>query len=472
MPIKESTSSDTLRKALAININPSIYGTFAEIGAGQETARFFFRAGGAAGTIAKSMSAYDMAFSDAIYGSESSGRYVSKSRLEKMLDREFTLIVERLQSVRSAESTYFAYANTVAAQGYKKRSECHGWIGIRAQLHPAAQPSQIVTHVRMLDPSTQQQQLALGVFGVNLIHGTYHQFKDPLQLVSTLLDGLGSTRLEVDFIHFSGPQFESVDNRLMALQLVKQGMTHAVLFNERGEIELSAEYFYKRPILTVRGSYRPITNVHLDILENGRKHFLENGSIDPQRLATVVEITMAQLMVEGEIDTADFLARVDLVSACGYPVLISDYLRFFRLREYFNRYSTEPIRIALGIKNVLHIFQNSYYEGLEGGILEAFGKLFAGDIKLLIYPRLRSNGGVETADTVHVDRSLRLLFRYLRENQFIVPIQSYCHDYLSISPAQVLKSLTDPSKKEWEQHVPSVVADLIKENNYFNYQDS
>ena len=236
----------TLQKALEINLDNCKYGTIVEIGAGQEVARNFFRAGGAAGTVAKTMSAYDMQVSDDIYGAEETGRYVSRSRLKKMLDKEYTAVTELLAPTRAKNTTFFSYAATVTAKSYLQKNECHGWIGIRLQLYPNAAPSDIILHLRMLDNDGSAQQEALGVIGVNLIHAAYTYFTQPKKIMESVVDDLEPERIEVDMINFSGPYFEETENRLMNLHLVHSSLTHAIMFNPQGEIQVPAEVLYKK----------------------------------------------------------------------------------------------------------------------------------------------------------------------------------------------------------------------------------
>lgn len=460
-------TTGTIQKALEINLDLAKYGTIAEIGAGQEVARFFFRAGGAAGTIAKTMSAYDMTFSDAIYGVEEDRRYVSRSRLQKMLAHEYDLLIERICDTRPKSTTFFAFADTVTARSYKSVNESHGWLGIRLQLHPKAEPSDIILHVRMLDEENYQQQEALGILGVNLIYGAFHYYRTPEKLIESLIDELGPNRIEVDTIQFRGPYFEDLDNRLLALHLVKAGLTSAVLFNPAGQVEQPAEVMYKRSVLVIRGSFRPVTHVNMDMVKCGTARFVDEPGVDPGNMVTLAEITMAKLVAGDVIDPKDFLARVDMLSALGFNVLISNYVRFFRLREYLARYTGRQIGIVLGVDNILDIFDEKYYEGMEGGILEAFGKLFPGDSKMYVYPK-RENGEMITADTLKVPSKLRHLYLHLRENNFIEPLDGCSEQYLHVFSRTILAQLKR-GERGWEEGVPESVADAIKANKLFGY---
>ena len=364
--------TDTLQKALRINLDPRFYGTVAEIGAGQEVARWFFRAGGAAGTIAKSMSAYDMEVSDAVYGK--SDRYVSLGRLQAMLTHELDLNVERLTDSRGDATSFFAFADTVAGRSYAGGNECHGWMGVRFQARPHDEPSQIVLHVRMLDDDAKLQQEALGVVGVNLLHAAFFEHHQPDQLVTSLLDQLTTGRIEIDMIAFKGIEFRSVDNRLMALKLVQLGLSGVAMFGPDGEVLQPSEALRKHNILVERGSFRPPTVVNIDMLECAREKFAHE--VDGPVLA-LTELTMRNLLAGGsDVDRRDFLARVDLLAACGTTVLISDYVEYHRLAAYLSWRTTGRVGIVLGVPSLHDLFDEANYAQLPGGILESFGRLF------------------------------------------------------------------------------------------------
>ncbi len=280
----------TNRKALTLNLDAQVYGTFAEIGAGQEVARHFFTAGGASATIAKSMSAYDMKFSDDIYGR--CKRYVSIERLLQMLDHEYELLVERLMDTRGKDTTFFVYANTVAARNYQGTNECHGWMGIRFQLAPQCLPNDIMIHVRMLDNTTIAQQEALGIIGVNLIYGAFIYNHDYKVFIESLADNLGNARIEVDMITFKGPAFEHLDNRILSLQLVQQGLTNAVIFSPDGSVLQPSEVLYKKSILLERGSFRPITHINIDMITCAGAQLLQEPQVIGEDIVVLLEITI------------------------------------------------------------------------------------------------------------------------------------------------------------------------------------
>ncbi|HEY9509534.1 MAG TPA: TonB-dependent receptor, partial [Verrucomicrobiae bacterium] len=362
----------TNQKALRINLDANRYGTFAEIGAGQEVARWFFRVGGASGTVAKTISAYDMAVSDAIYGH--ADRYVSRQRLRSMLDYEYELILQRLAGTRGDKTAFFAFANTVATSSFNRREDGHGWMGIRFQTEPHSESSEIFIHVRMRDRESARQQEAIGIIGVNFIHATFYLHHDPEAFISSLLDNLTWERVEVDMIRFAGPAFTGLDNRLMALQLVKQGLTEAAMFTADGEAVQWGEVLYKKPVLVQRGSYRPITTPMLDMLERAQEQFVEEESLKGEPPIVILEMTLRQLQVGDAIDHRDFLERVDMLSALGKPVLISNFLRYHRLVTYLSRYTQKPIGLPLGLVRLRDVLDEKFYTDTPGGLLESVGQ--------------------------------------------------------------------------------------------------
>lgn len=453
-------------KAFQINMDPRIYGAFAEIGAGQEVARRFFSAGGAAGTVAKTISAYDMTFSDAIYGA--SGRYVSRARLESMLTHEYALMVERLDAKVGAERTFFSFADTVAARSFRRHDESHGWMGIRFQASPRAQPSEIILHARMLDPLNLQQQEALGILGLNLIYGAFYHTASPEKLIGSLLDHIAPGRIEIDMIRFSGPAYVEVDNRIMALQLVVQGLTNAALFRADGEVVIPADAFYKKPLLVERGSFRPVTLVTNDMLDCARSMFLSEEVIKNEEPEILMEITMKNLLSSGELDLRDFLDRVDLLGTIGRTVLISNYGEYYKLVNYLTRYTDRMIGLPLGVPAMVEIFDEEYYAELEGGILEGLGRLFKKGVKLYVYPFRNSRGELVTANNFRVASNISRLYMHLLENGFIEAMEGYHSEYLDIKAPQVLGKIRagDPG---WEQMVSPAVAQIIKDRRLFGH---
>lgn len=463
---KENVS--THQKALQVNLDQTKYGTFAEVGAGQEVARWFFRVGGASGTIAKSISAYDMVISDAIYGH--SERYVSRQRLTTMLDHEFDLLTERLQATRGDTTKFFVFADTVAAQSFTRREDWHGWMGVRFQHEPRSEPSQIIMHVRMWDKENLQQQEALGVLGVNLVYAALYRHDDINQFLKTLLDDLTIDRVEVDMIKFTGPAFGNVDNRLVTLRLVQDGLTNAAMFTADGEVVQAAEVLYKKPILVERGSFRPVTNVTLDMLNNAQAQFIQEPGVQGEEIVTLMEMTLKNLTDAGEINHQDFLDRVDILGTLGKGVLISNYGAYFRLAGYLFRYTKKNIGIVMGVPSLREIFEEKYYADLEGGILESFGRLFKNELRLYVYPlRDAATGSVITARNLRVAPHLQHLYAYLLENNFIQPIRDYRQEYLPIFSRDVLGKIK-AGDVAWEEMVPEQVAQIIKDRSLLGYK--
>lgn len=460
---------DTLQKALRINLDPRWYGTIAEIGAGQEVARWFFRAGGAAGTVAKSISAYDMAVSDAVYGK--SDRYVSMGRLQAMLDHEFQLNLERLDDTRGDENAFFAFADTVVARSYQGGNECHGWMGVKFQSHQHDEPSQIVLHVRMLDAEAALQQEALGVVGVNLLHGAFFHHHEPDALVESLLDRLTTGRIEIDMIQLDGIEFRSVDNRLMALKLVQVGLSGAAMFGPDGQVLQPSEVLRKKAILVERGSFRPPTVVNIDMLESAHAKFTADPQVADREVLVLTELTMANLLAgAGKVDRRDFLARADLLAACGMTVLISDYVAFHRLAAYLAWRTDGRIGMVMGVPSLIDQFDEATHADLPGGILESFGRLFKNSLRLFVYPMLR-DGQVTTIRNLEVGSELQPLYDYLAHRGSFVDLDNYKPDYLPILSRDVLARIAggDPV---WESMVPDAVGELIKKRGFFGYDRS
>jgi hypothetical protein len=456
------------QKARQINLDAARHGTFAEIGAGQEVARWFFRVGGAAATVAKTISAYDMAISDAIYGS--CERYVSRQRLQAILEYEYDLLLQRLDENRGATTTFFVFAETAAMGSFTRNQPGHAWIGMRFQHQPEAQPSDIIIHVRMFESDNVRKQEALGILGVNLIYGGFYHYQEPTVLISSLKDDLVRERFEVDMIRFSGPCFDGVDNRLMSLQLVEQGFTHAAMFDASGDVVQPSEVLFEKPIVIERGSFRPVTRPSLDLLERAAAQFAAEPGKSIEEPVVVMEMSLRNLLSGDRINHADFLARVDILSALGKMVIISSYSYYYGLAEYLRDYTSRRIVFALGVPSLRRLLDESYYVELDGGILESFGRLFKSDIQLYVYPcRDPETGRLVTAGTLEVASNLRHLYAHLMENGMIVAIKDVNEKNLHIFPKEVLGMIQsgDPA---WEGMVPLPGVKLIKERGVFGYR--
>ena len=466
---KVKTVPTTKQKALKINLNDNIYGTFAEIGAGQETVRQFFRAGGASSTIAKSISAYDKDFSDAIYGIEDDKRYVTENRLRKMLDWETSLIEERLTRDKHPEKLFFSYANTVATIDFAKKFKGHGWVGLRFQIEPNGDYNEIILHIRFKENDARLQQETLGVLGTNLIYSAFYKYNQPKKILKYLYDNLNKDQLEIDTINFSGPVFKEVDNRLVSLQLVKGGMTDAVMFSPEGKNVLPAKLLYKKNILALRGSFRPVTKVNVEMYLNSIKLFLKQKNVELEKTQVVFEITLSNLKSDGEIDEQDFLDRAKLLCSLGQTVLISDFKEYYKLVEYFSLYTKKKIGITMGINNLIEIFNPKYYTQLSGGILEAFGKLFFKNVKVFAYPMLDENGQIVNSDNLKVHPRMKELYKFFKYNGKVEDVVDYDINHLKIFSREVLKLINSGDPK-WEDMLPKGVSKLIKEQKLFGYK--
>jgi len=466
---KISSVPTTKSKALRINLNSNIYGTFAEIGAGQETVRNFFRSGGASGTIAKAMSAYDKDFSDAIYGEELDKRYVTEPRLKRMLGHEVDLMEDRLSREKHPDKLFFAYANTVATIDFSKKFKGHGWVGIRFQLDPLEDFNEIVLHLRFKETDARLQQETLGILGVNLIYGAFYMNDNPKELVKSFYDNLDKYRLEIDMINFSGPRFMYVDNRLMSLQLVKNGMTNAVMFGPDGNNLLPAQVLYKKNILALRGSFRPVTKVNMDMYEKSKSLFLKENKVNPDKAQIIFEITLSNLRSEGEINERDFLDRAELLCSLGQNVMITNFQEYFKLVEYFGEFTKERMALAMGVYNLVEIFDEKYYRHLTGGVLEAFGKLFHRDLKVYMYPyRDEETGEFINSDNLKVHPRMKELYKYFKHNGKLIDIKDFNPDIMRIFSRTVLKMIAN-GEEGWEDMLPEGISETIKNNRLFAY---
>jgi len=462
----------TKQKALAINLDHEIYGSFAEIGAGQDVAANFFKAGASSGTIAKTMSAYDMTFSDAIYGAQQGRRYVSESRLISMLDHEYGLLIERLAEQRGDKTTFFAFSDTVSALNYHKTNDGHGWMGVRFQLEPNGSFNDVVLHVKLLDNDNNLQQQALGVLGVNLIFACFYYHEAPSVFLLSLMDDLSKDRIQVDMIRFEGPDFSKVDNRLMSLHLVKFGFSNAAVFGPDGKNLQPSEALYKKHIVVVRGRFRPVINVHLDMIHTGVKQFVQEADVDKANVMVITELTLQSLKERNadqtaEIDEKDFLDRVDILCSLGQTVLISNFHEYYKLVAYLSKITHFKIGVVLGYPNLEYIFSEEHYGDLPGGILESFATLFSRKVKLFIYPTLR-DGVIYNCLRFNPPPHLIDLYRYLIANNKIEDIRHYSENNLNVQTDKVLQ-LIKQGAEGWEEYVPAEVAAMIKERCLFGF---
>jgi hypothetical protein len=470
MSVVHNKDLGTKQKALAINLDPQIYGSFAEIGAGQDVAAYFFKAGASSGTIAKTMSAYDMTFSDAIYGVQKGRRYVSEARLLAMQDKEYGLLIERLSESRGDKTTFFSFADTLSALNYHKTNEGHGWLGVRFQLTPNGGYNDVILHVKLLDNDGLLQQNAVGVLGVNMLYACFYYHTHPNIFLLSLMDNLTKDAIQIDMIRFEGPDFAKVDNRLMSLHLVKYGFSDAALFGPDGKNMQPSEVLYKKHIVMIRGRFRPVINVHMDMLNNGVRQFMQEPDVDKENVVVVTELTLQALKERdadptAEIDEKDFLDRVDILCALGQTVLISDFHEYYKLVAYLSRITKLKMGVVLGYPNLEYIFSEEHYQDLQGGILESFATLFSRNVKLFIYPTLR-NGMIYNCLRFNPPNHLVDLYRYLIANNKIEDIRHYHESNLQVQTDRVLHMIKQ-GEAGWEEYVPPEVAAMIKDRCLF-----
>jgi hypothetical protein len=466
------------RKALQINLNESIYGTFAEIGGGQEVARNFFQAGGASGTVAKTISAYDKLFSDRIYNEGKPGRYVSEERLLKMLDTEYNDLINILVEKRDHPTCYFSFANTVVTINYKKDNQAHGWLGVRFQLNPASPANEVILHVRLLEQETLLQQNTLGILGVNLIYACYFYHQYPNTFLQSLLDNLSPDRIDLTMIRMEGKDLDYVDNRLLAVQLVKNGITKAIMFDRYGSVQEPADMLYNKNVLAFRGSFRPITYVGFDMLKSSYALFKRDEDYERDNTLALCEMTINNLMEEGELDERDFLARVDILNGMGQNVMVSAFMEYYKLVSYFSRFKIKNLRIVIGIPTLLNVLDNKYYKDLKGGILEALGKMFPENMKLYVYPTVSSvsiddptkGEHLLTAENLPLPENLEFLYQFLMHNRKILDLKEVKKKWLYINSKRVLKMIQQ-GEKGWEDMVPKYIQQQIKNRKLFGYQE-
>ena len=457
------------RKSLRINLNENIYGTFVEIGAGQEVARHFYRVGAASGTIAKSMSAYDKSFSDSIYGKEEDSRYVTQNRLDKMLTHEMNLLEKRISRKKYPNKFFFVYANTVATIDFVKKFKGHGWMGIKFQTDPNDDYSEIKLHLRFHQNEAKLQQESLGIMGVNLIYGAFYKHNEPLKLMKYLYDHIDDQSIEIDTINFSGPLFKDVDNRLISLELVRLGMTDAVVFDETGTNVLPAQVLYKKNILTLRGSYRPITKVNEEMFKKSLEAFLEEKGVKKENTIVLLEITLSNLRSAGDIDDSDYLDRAKLLCSLGHMVMISNFSEYYKLVKYLTRYTKKQLGLTMGVTNLIEIFDEKYYDVVKGGILEAFGNIFKNNMKIYLYPVLdKQKDTVIDSTNLKLEDNMKEFYKYFKVNDKIRDLE-FNKDYLNIYSKDVLKQIKNKTPG-WEDKLPEGVSDLIIKKKMFGYK--
>lgn len=452
-----------LNKARKLNQDPSIYGTFAEIGAGQEVARFFFLAGQASKTIAKTMSAYDMTFSDEIYGKEESGRYVCESRVNRMLDKEYQLLLRRLESTRGTDTRFFAFADTVATGGPTKRYS-HGWIGVRFQHTPMAEPSQIVLHARLLDPNRLQQQETLGGLGVDLVHACFFANSSPSEFLDSLTENTKSGQLSIDLIRTTGPAFINFNPALTNLELVSRGWTEAILFNEKGQVASISDYIYQKPLVIQRGHFNPVTITHLDIMQKATDFFIKEFK-PGQAPAALFEITTHLLSDNGQMDTQSFCDRLSMLTHLGRPTLVTRFLEFYKIKEFLRQSTQEPIAIVIPASHLSKVFSKSFYAELTGGMLEGLGKLLDQKTHFYVYPH-KNQEACQTAQTFFPAGPDKLIYDYFKSQGYVLDLAG-CDQIDHYIRSEEARSAIQSKQKGWEQMLPSALSSFITKNGLY-----
>jgi hypothetical protein len=425
---------DTKRKALKINLNPKIYGTFAEIGAGQEVARNFFTAGAASGTVAKTMSAYDMTFSDAIYGVEESGRYVSKSRLLKMLNHEYGLLNERLSGEKYDDRTFFAFADTVTTLNYNKSNDPHGWIGLRFQTEPEGEANEIFFHVRLLDTDAALQQNVLGIIGVNLVYAAFYYNQDRRAMIESLADNLTVGSVEIDLISVNGPIFSGADNILLNLYLIVKDFSDAAIFDAQGQPCLPKDLLYKKDIMILRTKYAQKSNPNFSMLNKAVDQFVRTENVQEDNLSVLIEVLMSNVLSTAdesqEIDLRAVAKRAEEMCRTGNKVIVSNFARHNKLAKYLDRCRPKSVGISTNINNLKFVFNSSNFgENYASMLLSYVSDMFNKNVKLFAYPFLdKKTNEVITTANMPVTPDAKPLFDFLIINGYITDIQDYSEE--------------------------------------------
>jgi len=423
---------ETKRKALKINLNAEVYGTFAEIGAGQEVARNFFEAGAASGTIAKTMSAYDMAFSDAIYGVEESGRYVSRNRLTKMLKHEFQLLTERLHGKKYNAKKFFAFADTVTTLNFSKANDPHGWLGIRVQHEVGSPTNDIIIHVRLLDSDTRLQSKVLGILGVNLVFAAYYYADDQQTMIESLVDNLSIGSVEIDLVKVSGPVFENANSRLLNLYLIAKGFAKAAIFKPNGKAAQIKDYLYKKNIIILRTKYRQKSLPNFDLFNLAVEQFKKNTSAKEDDTVVLIEVLMGNVLEENlDLTSEDlkyFADRAELLCSTGNNIMVSNFRRNNHLAEFIKTFRPKNVGIATNVSNLRNIFNSENYnkEHYTNELLSYISGMFSKNVKLYAYPYLnKKNNEIVTTKNLGVSPEAKPLYDFLIQNHYIIDIENY-----------------------------------------------
>ncbi len=444
----------TQEKALDINLDSLFYGSFAEIGAGQEVARQFFQAGRASQTIALTISAYDMTFSDIIYGKEKSGRYVCKPRLEKMLDKEYSKVVTRLTEERGDKTCFFSFADTVSTG-----SKNHGWLGVRFQAKPNAEPQTVLFHVRLLDKHRLQQQETLSRLGVNLMYSCFYERKNSDDFLAGLFDQIKDESIAIDIIEFSGEEFKKYDPVLFHLKLVHQGWSEAILVDENGVLQNPGDYLYNKPLMIQRGAYNPVTNTHLDIFKRGLEHFKKEFNLKSGDVLGFFEFILDNRIKGSKLTPEDSLRRIHMINALGIPALVTRFTLFYQVKEWVRLTTPKPLAIVISAAYLEKLFDVNFYLDLSGSLLEGLGKLLGRYSRIYIYPHKTSEICIMTK-SFFPKPDVKNIFMHFIENKNIQDIAG-CDEINEFIHSDDVNKLIKKKDNSWKKLVPEKIHSLI-----------
>jgi len=434
-----SEKHDTHHKALSINLEESIFGSFAEIGAGQEVARWFFRVGGASGTVAKTISAYDKEVSDDLYGAGT--RYVSKPRLQAMLDNEWAQLLSQLHASRGATTKFFSFVDTVSARNYAGTNECHGWVGLRFQLQPGGEPNDVILHVNLRDNSNLRQQEAVGILGVNLLYAVHHSHGTPEELLAEIFEDLGPHRMEIDSVDLSGPLFKTWDHGKIHAYLVAGNYAEAVVFPAGEELLPPGELLHKRALVFAPARLENVDHLHENLIRETLAQLPQEELKETRGGLGLFGLAVAGATENGATTPVEDIVRsVAALQKLGYGVMLFRAQELYTMSAYANRYTKSRIHFAIGLAALVRVFQDRYKE-LAGSVLEGVSRLFTQNVRLSVYPasaqdvqkmtastgltpwRWKETNGMVYADDLQPAEPLNHLYQYLLGNQFILPVR-------------------------------------------------
>ena len=427
----------THQKALSINLDASVFGSFAEIGAGQEVARWFLQVGGASGTVAKTISAYDKEVSDDLYGAGT--RYVSKPRLKAMLDNEWAQLLAQLQASRGGSTKFFSFVDTVSARNFSGTNDCHGWVGLRFQRMAAGQANDVILHVNLRDPSNVQQQEAVGILGVNLLYAVLHALTGPNEFLESVFEDLGLPRMEIDCLELSGPAFEQWDRNEIHAFLVTGGFAEAVIFPADNQLAPPSELLYKRAVVLAPGRFESVGQLHADLISETTAELPQEELKESKGGLGLFCLSSSGTAVrDRKIPVAEIVEHVQALQKLGYGVMVFRARELYTMSAYVNRYTKSRLHFAIGLTILVRVMEDNY-GNLPGSLLEGIARLFMQNVRLSVYPmavedaemRAKTAGltgwswtetnGMIYADDMHPAKPLDYLYKYLLASGFILP---------------------------------------------------